>query len=130
MNRCDSCLSRYPQESEYGACGKTLNNQRKEDETKGQGQDFVVAARSAGSASASASDSAPRNPAQTSAARQDQGQRSLLASVTKVTITARTSITTATRSSKGPPARRTWARRTCRPTSRKTTLDRAKPSGP
>src|SRR5947199_9026563 len=43
-NRCDSCLSRYPQGLEYRACGKTLNNQRKEDETENQGENFALAA--------------------------------------------------------------------------------------
>src|SRR3989442_13073384 len=43
-NRRDSCLSRYPQGLEYGACGKTLNNQRKEDETENQGENFALAA--------------------------------------------------------------------------------------
>src|SRR3989442_3746401 len=43
-NRRDSCLSRYPQGLEYGACGKTLNNQRKEDETENQGETFALAA--------------------------------------------------------------------------------------
>src|SRR5437762_7486355 len=43
-NRRDSCLSRYPQGLEYRACGKTLDNQRKEDETENQGENFALAA--------------------------------------------------------------------------------------
>src|SRR5207247_6411130 len=42
-DRCDSCLSRYPQGLEYRTCGKTLNNQRKEDETENQGENFALA---------------------------------------------------------------------------------------
>src|SRR5437868_13888314 len=41
-NRCDSCLSRYPQSLEYRACGKTLNNQGEKDETEDQHQDFIM----------------------------------------------------------------------------------------
>src|SRR2546421_12151890 len=43
-NRRESCLSRYPQGLEYRACGKTLDNQRKEDETENKGENFPLAA--------------------------------------------------------------------------------------
>src|SRR4029077_793190 len=41
-NRCDSCLSRYPQNPEYRACGKTLNNEGEKDEAEDQAQNFVM----------------------------------------------------------------------------------------